>query len=302
MTLEPQRARRYSLRVKLASLGLALVLGFVLGEIVVRVFFRDEIDIDRARERQEEPYIGNLIEPAANPELLYQLRMGLLEEWRGVLVATSETEPRRISTFLDAPAKPAIRVALVGDSSAFGWAIEYESSYAEICRQELEVTLGVPVELRNYGVPGYGSLQERIRFEETVVAWKPDVLILHYDHNDPNPTNTAPVDYIAPEYGENIFHSALVRLVMRRLRVMANRRTIHFFIEGEDPDWKELRGCGYAGAYWDAHLAELTRIGRAAGETGFCRWRWFIVLISGAPGRDGTRSTSNSFTGRSLRR
>ena len=47
------------------------------------------------------------------------------------------------------PADPAVRVALIGDSTAFGWGVEYESIYGEILRRELEKNLGAPVALRN---------------------------------------------------------------------------------------------------------------------------------------------------------
>lgn len=243
-----------------------LLVVLVLAEAGTRIFFRDEVDSQRLRERNQRLSIGHLIEPAADPELLYELKKGLFTEWSGVLVRTSDTEPARISTFLAPPPPEAIRIALLGDSSAFGWRIEYESTYAEIVRRKLEQRLGFPVELRNYALPGYGSLQSRIRFETNVVPWKPDLVILHYDHNDSEPTNTAPANYIAPEYGDNILRSAFIKHILRRLRVIRNERTVHFAEIDHGEELKSGDPWHYESALWKAHAAELSRIGRVAAE------------------------------------
>lgn len=262
------RRARYSLRSRLLALGIALLAVVVAAECAVRLLYPEEIDPERIREFNRRISIGHLVEPAANPLLLYELKKGLDEEWMGVAVATSETESMRISTIAAPPLEAALRIALLGDSTAFGWGIEYESTYGEVFRDKLQETLRVPVELRNYSVPGYNSLQERICFEEKIAKWRPHILILHYDENDPDPSNTAPPEYIPPEYGDNALHSALVKIVLRRLRVVRNKGSRLYADDSDESGTKMLEGLRYAGPLYDAHLLELSRIARTARSQG----------------------------------
>lgn len=73
------------------------------------------------------------------------------------------------------------RVALLGDSFAFGlWATRTETTFAAVLEQRLD-----GVEVLNFGVPGYGFTDMRLRLEQDVLAFRPDhVLIVSYNGND----------------------------------------------------------------------------------------------------------------------
>ncbi len=253
---------RSFLALKIGILAGSLVVPLLLAELVVRKVYHEQLDTEYLRQHNRELFIGDFVTPSPDPDLLYELKPGVRTEWMGVTVVTHETEPVRVSTLDQSITNPAIRLAIVGDSMSFGWRINAENTYGEILRVHLEESLGVPVEVRNYSVPGYNSLQERILLEKTIVKDKPDIVILNYTHNDPDPTNTVPEGYMPPEYGDNFLRSALLKLTLRGLRFgeSANSRLISQ--EGESEEFYDSFRSG--GPIYDAHLEELRRFARVA--------------------------------------
>jgi hypothetical protein len=73
-----------------------------------------------------------------------------------------------------------LRVAIVGDSYAFGEGVSFEDSWGH----RLESGLGGEVQVLNFGVPGYGVDQAYLRFREHVLAWKPRLAILAFPRSD----------------------------------------------------------------------------------------------------------------------
>jgi hypothetical protein len=73
-----------------------------------------------------------------------------------------------------------VRVALLGDSFAFGEGVKLEDSWGHL----LENNVGGAIQVLNFGVPGYGVDQAYLRFREDALAWKPDVAILAFPRSD----------------------------------------------------------------------------------------------------------------------
>lgn len=261
-----RRRRIWSRRI--LALAVSTTAALFAAEFAVRKFYGQELDTARLRLEHRNLSSGRLIEPAANPDLHYTLKRGIAEEWMGVIVATSREHPVRVSTFADSPPHPAIRVAMIGDSSSFGYYVDYDCTYAAMLRVQLEKAFDAPVEILNYSVPGHNTVQEKIVLEDLLAGSSPDLVILHYDHNDPDPQSATPPDYIAPEYGDNILNSSLLKLALRRMRVHRNSGSRLFF--GEDGKEERLwNGHRSGGARCDAHLEDLRKMGAllARGET-----------------------------------
>lgn len=241
----------------------SLLLSLAAAEAYVRWFRSDLVDTNVLRARLTEGSIAQLIQPANAPGLIYELKPNN----SGRLLASQiNTGPEgyRIDPDVPSPADSARipRIAVVGDSTSFGWGVEYRQSYPELVRGRLEARLRAPVEMRNYSVPGYNSEQELALFHQKVIAYRPDVLILHHDPNDSEPVgfgfNLTP-EYLAPEYGDNALSSSLLKFVLRELRIRQNRRAFD-----QDNNAALISGSIAGGALYDRHLRALESMVSAA--------------------------------------
>ncbi len=81
--------------------------------------------------------------------------------------------------------KETFRIALIGDSVTFGLFIN-DSDYiaSERLEEYLNRNSSVNYEVYNFGVSGYSLFQERILLNETVMKFKPDIIIIQYLLND----------------------------------------------------------------------------------------------------------------------
>jgi lysophospholipase L1-like esterase len=159
---------------------LALVTGSVLLTLLVlELGFRaahvpvGTVQINRATVRK-----------SANPRLRFELRPGG--------VARAEVQYRVNGEGLRGPEvarkKPAgvRRVAVLGDSIAFGYWVAEEDAFP----RQLEAMLnespedGARVEVLNFGVPGYNLAQETEALRTRALAFDPDVVVLAFCLND----------------------------------------------------------------------------------------------------------------------
>lgn len=255
---------------RIVLLLISLAIALMAAEATVRVAFQERVNPEVLRRQAAAGSIATLVQPVADPELLYELRPGLLTEWRGVLVATSPEGSRRISLLGKPAGEGALRVAVIGDSTSFGWGVPCEASYVESFGAQLSESLRAPVDVRNFSVPGYNIHQKLATFRRCVASWRPDLLVLHYDHNDVEPCNVVGPDFMPPDYGDNPLRSSLLKLLMREHR---RRKTGEGALFGEAKGDEVLPlGGGYTcivgGARYDQHLADLLALGRAADQQG----------------------------------
>ena len=147
---------------------LVLEIGFRLAHVPVGT-----VQINRATVRH-----------SANPRLRFELRPGAL--------ARAEVEYRVNAEGLRGPEvtveKPdgVRRVAVLGDSIAFGYWVAEEDTFG----RQLEAMLndlrgdGTPVEVLSFGVPGYNLDQEIETLRSRALAFEPDVVVLAFCLND----------------------------------------------------------------------------------------------------------------------
>jgi lysophospholipase L1-like esterase len=263
-SLIPRSRKALYIAVIIAAPLLCLL---VSGEMAVRVFFKDQVDTQRLRARLGANSIAVIVTNSDDPVLEFELIPGRTCEFKGARVTISAEGCRRSSLSGTNP-PPAVRVAVLGDSTAFGWGVEYEASFPEVFRQRLEALSGKVIELRNYAVPAYNSEQEsRLWTQRVLPSYSPDLLILSYDHNDPEPALSPLLGALPAEYGDNPFHCMLGKYVLRkarerwiRLRAFGVKR--HKFVKNM---------VGYfivSGPLYDRHLEALRQIANEARKRG----------------------------------
>ena len=82
------------------------------------------------------------------------------------------------------------RVLLLGDSQAAGFEVNEDQTYAALTAGKLTATLGVPVQVENGGVRGYGTDQSLLWYEEHLRSLHPDLVLFHATGNDPEDDTT----------------------------------------------------------------------------------------------------------------
>jgi len=82
--------------------------------------------------------------------------------------------------------KPAdeYRIAILGDSFAEGYTVEFEDLFSEVLKRTLVKQTSRPVEVINFGVAGYSTDQELLLYQQKVKEYKPDLTIIVFHDND----------------------------------------------------------------------------------------------------------------------
>ncbi|MCP4262240.1 MAG: hypothetical protein GY774_32775 [Planctomycetes bacterium] len=76
------------------------------------------------------------------------------------------------------------RIAILGDSFADGYTVEFENLFSEVLEQRLIERTGQNVEVINFGVAGYSTDQELLLYQKKVKLYQPDLTILMFHDND----------------------------------------------------------------------------------------------------------------------
>jgi lysophospholipase L1-like esterase len=93
----------------------------------------------------------------------------------------------RTPEFETRPAPGRLRIAVLGDSSTFGWGVAQSEAYPERLRAALAERLRVAperIEVINLGVPGYSSFQGLAMLRRVALALAPDLVVWSYLSND----------------------------------------------------------------------------------------------------------------------
>lgn len=127
------------------------------------------------------------------------------------------------------------RIMMLGDSTTLGWGDRLEDTIPKILERELNQhrTGGKRFEVLNTGVGNYDTVQEVTYYETQGKAFHPDLVILDYFINDPEPVPTEKKGFL-------IDRSYLIAFATNRFDGILRRM-------GRRPDWKQY----YASLYDD---------------------------------------------------
>lgn len=167
--------------------GLARLSGYAPYTAQADVFRQDYENSDRAG--------SDLFIPS--PSRVWDLRPGFVghrTDWgtRNWVTISINSQGRRDKEVpLKKPAGT-YRIAILGDSVAFGARVEAKDDFATQLEWNLNArSQSLHYEVLNFGVPGYGTWQELSALKEKTLAYNPDVVMLAFVMNDFSDNNQA---------------------------------------------------------------------------------------------------------------
>jgi hypothetical protein len=222
--------------LKSALLNLALLCGAMLffcgaAELALRIVYARSLDFSMEMWK----YAVKLKHPEPNPQLSFAHVPNSSAFLMGVPVSIDSHGLRDREYSLEKP--PGVfRIVMLGDSTTFGWGVTEEQTVAKILERRLNQTCASAqpcFEVLNAGVGNYGTVQEYTHYMTYDRAFHPDLVILEYYINDPEPV---PAERKPGLIGSSYLAAFAVSRFDSTLRFMGTR-----------PNWKEY----YSGLYGD---------------------------------------------------
>lgn len=171
--IDTHQSKKHYLWYSIAIIGISLLFIFVFGEILVRILVPKEFYLP----------INNIYRSVTTGNK-FTLRPNLNVTAFGVPLKTNSLGFRGPEWPLRHTDDTA-RIALLGDSHAFGYGVLFEDTVGEKLAELLnEKKTGRKYEVLNFGIVGYNSQQELAVLRSEVLKFNPDILIILPCSND----------------------------------------------------------------------------------------------------------------------
>lgn len=187
-------------KAKLGLIFFGVVLSLVALEICSRIYFKAQkgtefASLNELRSKMLESgdapagdtgsNLRGLVLPHPDDKIIYDLIPNLEITFQRAPVKLNSSGMRSPERTIYKPAKT-FRIALLGDSFAFGWGVKQEESFAQILENNLNrISQGNPrFEVLNFGTPGYSTFQEVAKFKESGLDFQPDAVLVFFIEND----------------------------------------------------------------------------------------------------------------------
>ncbi len=168
--------RGHKIVFTLMATALSLAVVFLAAEMMVRLVVPEETFWP----------VSNIYQASEVPGLIYTYRPNFEGVAFGVDLKTNELGFR--GPQWSTQKKPgSLRIALVGDSHAFGFGVPSSQIMPTVLSELLRERLGQPVEVLNFGINGYNSFQQLAALEHLALGYDPDLVILLPASNDHQP-------------------------------------------------------------------------------------------------------------------
>jgi lysophospholipase L1-like esterase len=158
-------------------LTLSTILSLFLIELAIRAFYQFKFS---PRGEANLP-ASKTYRLSQNEHLLYELLPGSEVKIQGKEFVTNAFGFRDKKYRIRKANKT--RIIFVGDSITYGWGVALEETYHKQI-ERLLYDKGHDVDVMGMGIPGYNTIQEYYLIKETVLDFKPDILILQIAPND----------------------------------------------------------------------------------------------------------------------
>ncbi|MBI2048880.1 MAG: SGNH/GDSL hydrolase family protein [Candidatus Liptonbacteria bacterium] len=180
----------------------AFAMLFIVTEVILRLYagivfvykkasFSPQTNADVCGFNQFQKQVSGIFQPSNNPDLGVELKPGAvidsgLSGIRGELWLKVNQRGLREDREYAIPKPPdVVRIAVLGDSVAFGWGQDLAASYSKILERKLQSFTAQSgsnkkIEVLNFGVPGYNGKQKIIVFKDKVLPYQPDLVIMSW--------------------------------------------------------------------------------------------------------------------------
>jgi hypothetical protein len=222
------RLRRYLANLLMLALAIIFIFGSL--ELYVRFVEDDGMQYDLEMWKyaktvkivSDDPLIGHEHRPNADAVLM------------GVRVTTNGAGLRNENITV-AKRPGSYRVLMLGDSVLFGWGVPQNETVSARLQSEWRAS-GRDVEVINAGDGNYNTIMEVEFFLKRLALYKPDMIVLNYFINDPEPIPSHATNFIERNSEAWVFYSSRLDVAKRELEV------------GQRTDWRDY----YNGLYDEA--------------------------------------------------
>ena len=253
---------------RLLATALGLIISMLLFEVVARVIFSRVIvyNIEMSK------YASRVKRPSANPNISHEHIPLSEDHLMGVDVRINSLGYRDGEFPVEKPAGT-LRVAMLGDSITFGWGVEQDATFSALVEQDLARHTSSPVEVINFGVGNYNSVQEVTAFTEKGLSLDPDYVVVNYFLNDAEPV---------PRRSRK----AKVLERFQSIVFLWSRVNVLMYLTGQRPDAITYYNDLYVGgtAAWQAAQDALSELHRVTSERDM---KLLLVIIPDLHQQDG---------------
>lgn len=228
---EPRREGHQGILLNVVVLVVAILFGCIAMEVALRVIFARSRDFSMEMWK----YAVQLKRPVANPQLSFAHAPNRSAFLMGAPVSIN-SDGLRDREYSHTKPPDVYRIMMLGDSTTFGWGVRQEDTAAKFLERKLNANPPPgynKVEVINTGVGNYDTVQEVTYYETLGRAFHPDLVVLVFFINDPEPVPVEKKSFL-------IDRSYLIAFATNRFDGVLR----HI---GARPDWKKY----YAALYDD---------------------------------------------------
>ncbi len=181
----PAGGDRGGLLMNLVLLVVTILFCCLAMEIGLRIAYARSMDFSMEMWK----YATKLKQPVANPHLSFVHAPNRSAFLMGVPVSIN-SHGLRDREYSETKPPGVYRIMMLGDSTTFGWGVKEEDTAAKFLERKLNANLPAgydKVEVLNTGVGNYDTVQEVTYYETRGRAFHPDLVILVFFINDPEP-------------------------------------------------------------------------------------------------------------------
>jgi lysophospholipase L1-like esterase len=224
---------------RLGALVTGIVVALVLLEILVRAMLAarpNDIEalrrFEHAKRTTGDLKMIHFVRLSTNPQMIYEMVPNVDGTFHDAPLRTNSAGFADKERSLEKP-RGTFRIAVIGDSIAFGWGVAPEDRYSNLLERFLNetATSGTRYEVLNFAVPGYNTVMEAALLKDKALRYDPDALVLGYcADND----TSLPNFIVKPRPLFTLAHSYLWEIVRSRSTQPA-KMALEGAVEYSDP-------------------------------------------------------------------